>query len=78
MTELQNNLNRIGGVVKTDRKNTMKVNSIDTREYTMLEYLLQTYGDDYFTKEDIENMCYCDDGSVWVGSIEFKTPYILD
>lgn len=24
MTDLQNNLNRIGGVVKTDRKNTIK------------------------------------------------------
>lgn len=48
------------------------------REEQMREYLVGVYGDHYFTLDDLLNMCFCDDGSIWIGSIEFKTPYRLE
>lgn len=48
------------------------------RERQINEYLINTYGEDYFTLNDWLNMCYCDDGSVWIGNVEFKTPYKLE
>lgn len=47
------------------------------RERQISEYLISQYGEDYFTLDDWLCMCYCDDGSVWIGRVEFKTPYKL-
>ena len=48
------------------------------RERQVQEYLFSQYGEDYFTLDDLLNMCICDDGSVWIGMVEFKTPYKLE
>lgn len=49
----------------------------ETRKRQIEEYLIDTYGEDYFTLDDWLNMCICDDGSVWIGNVEFNTPYKL-
>lgn len=48
------------------------------REQQMIDYLIEQYGTDYFSTEDIENMCFCDNGSVMVGFVEFYTPFEID
>lgn len=48
------------------------------REKQVHEYLISQYGQDYFTLDDLLNMSICDDGDVWIGTIQFKTPFKLD
>lgn len=49
----------------------------ETRKKQIEEYLITEYGEDYFTLDDWLNMCICDNGSVYFGFVEFKTPYKL-
>lgn len=48
------------------------------REREVQEYLISQYGENYFTLDDLINMCICDNGDVYIGNIQFKTPYKLD
>ena len=48
------------------------------REKQIQEYLISQYGEDYFTLDDLLNMCICDNGDVYIGFIQFKTPFKLE
>lgn len=65
-------------VIKVCNMKNLNYTQKTVRERQINEYLIATYGEDYFTLEDWLNMCYCDDGTVWIGNVEFKTPYKLD
>lgn len=55
----------------------MNYTKITTRERQVQEYLIDQYGEDYFSLDDLLNMCICDNGDVFIGFVQFKTPFSL-